>query len=126
MSDDSADERRANPRFVCELRTYVLDVKGSMVSGTSADLSRSGASVRLSAPLEPGERVQLYLRLVLGWTAADFLMLPAQVVRCVPEDDAYRVGLELADLTDAQAGRLDLLLRVLDGELDAVLDDARR
>jgi hypothetical protein len=126
MGDDSADERRANPRFVCELRTYVLDAAGSMFSGISADLSRTGASVRLATSLEPGSRVQLHLRLMLGWTASDFLMLPARVVRCEPAGDAYQLGVELDALDEAQAGRLDLLVRVLEGELDAVLDDARR
>jgi hypothetical protein len=114
---------------MCELRTYVLDPGGSMHSGTSADLSRSGASVQLAVALEPGTRVQLYLRLVLGWNAADFLMLPGTVVRCSPEDDGYQLGVELDELDEldeTEAGRLDLLIRVLEGELDAVLDDARR
>jgi hypothetical protein len=97
-----------------------------MHSGTSADLSRSGASVQLAVALEAGTRVQLYLRLVLGWTAADFLMLPGTVVRCSSEDDGYQLGVELDELDETQAGRLDLLIRVLQGELDTVLDDARR
>ena len=105
---------------MCELRTYVLDLQGSMLSGTSGDLSRGGASVELSVPLEPGSAVQLYLRLVLGWAAADFLTLPGRVVRCEPVGDRHLIGVELEALSQPQAERLELLLRVLAGELDAV------
>jgi hypothetical protein len=118
---DPAD-RRANPRFECELKTYVLNVRGDMLSGTSADLSRGGVSVELVEPVAVGEAVQIYLRLVLGWTAADFLTLPGRVVRCERIAEGHRIGVELEPLSETQGERLELLIRVLAGELDAVLE----
>lgn len=119
-------ERRANPRFVCELRAFVEDEEGKMVSGTSTDLSRGGVSIQVPDPMRAGDAVTLHLRLVLGWTAADFLSLPGTIVRSEPTSEGHRIGLKLDELPADRAGRLDLLIRVLEGELDAVIEDPRR
>lgn len=113
-----ADERRANPRFTCEL-VAGIEADGTTHAGRSADVSMGGASLRIAAAVTAGSEVHVLLTLGFGWTAKDFLRLPATVIRCVADDDAYVVAVEFHPIEDEAAHRqLDLLIRLLRGDLE--------
>lgn len=115
-----AQERRKAPRYACRLDVLVSRPNRGVLRGHTADLSRSGVSFDTSDAMVPGDRTTFHLRLVLGWEASDFLRVGARVVRCEPNGDGtFRVGAEFQPDVEAwRVARLEILLRVLAGELD--------
>lgn len=115
-----AQERRKAPRYACKLDVLVSRPNRGVVRSQTADVSRSGVSFVTAHPLSSGDRTTCHLRLVLGWEASDFLRIGASVVRCEARPDGtFRIGAQWeSGLEPWRAQRLDILIRVLAGELD--------
>lgn len=76
----------------------------------------------LEESIEEGTPVMVALTIGLGWSEADFLRLPSNVVRSQKIDGGHATGLVFEALDADTSKRLDLLVRVLDGELDFLAD----
>ena len=70
--------------------------------------------------LPRGSEVTLELRLKMDWGESDRLVLPARLVWCTPtRNGQFQLGARFGgDLSDAAWQTLDLLVRVLAGEVD--------
>lgn len=90
------------------------------IAGESADLSMGGLSARLDHELAVASRLQVLLTLTLGWSETDFLRVPARVIWCRREDDGVRVGVKFDELREGERRRLEVLVRLLGGELDSL------
>jgi c-di-GMP-binding flagellar brake protein YcgR len=113
-------ERRTNPRFVCELMTFLHPEDAEPIAGESADLGMGGLAARIDRELVVESRIQVLLTLSLGWSETDFLRIPAKVVWCRHEGDAYVVGVQFDEIDEAERRRLEVLVRVLGGALDSI------
>jgi c-di-GMP-binding flagellar brake protein YcgR len=117
-SDDR--ERRTNPRFVCELMTFLHPEGGEPLAGESSDLSMGGLSAHLDRELAVGTALQVVLTLSLGWSEADFLRIPAKVVWCRKDGERFAAGVRFDELAERERRRLESLVRLLGGELDSI------
>jgi len=113
-------ERRTNPRFLCELMTFVHPEGAEPLVGESADLGMGGLSARIDRELAVEAPVRVLLTLSLGWSETDFLSIPAKVVWCRREGEVFAVGVSFDEISDAQRRRLECLVRLLGGELDSI------
>lgn len=96
-SDLRTAERRRFPRaqWEAELPVIYLDAKGRRVMTTlrSVDISRSGLGVLSGGEHNVGEHFVLCLPEPSGRTH----YVHARVVRCIPQEDITRLGLEFSD-----------------------------
>ena len=115
----SDDERRRKPRYDCSLHVITETPGSEPIHGQASNLSATGLRMDMEEPVEVGTAVRHHLRLVLGWTEANFLTLPAVVRWCESGPDGYQVGTEFSgEMAEEHGKRLKLLVRVLSGELD--------
>lgn len=118
MSVDS--DRRANPRFACDLEAMVETPGSMMLDGRTVDISISGIAVTTAAAVSPGSDVVLHLRLLLESGSSDPLPVPARVVWSTPTEGQYQLGayFKEEELAPASRSGLEVLLRFLSGELE--------
>jgi hypothetical protein len=104
-------ERRREPRQATRLEVDVATADGMVFVGSTLDLSLGGMCLEIGAPLAPGDRVALHLRL----PGPDTMIATDAMVRWVRElaDGSGIVGLSLPALPTRE---LRTLRAFLDGE----------
>ncbi len=113
-------ERRAHPRFACDLEAMIETEGSMMLDGRTVDISATGIAVTAAAHVRPGNDVILHLRLLLEGVTSDPLPIPARIVWSTPTQGQYQLGAYFRDGEFAPASRkgLEVLLRFLSGELE--------
>jgi hypothetical protein len=98
LEKDRSEERRAEPRHVCHRhclvrfdRLHLDDQPGSVgAEGYIRDVSAGGVGLLLRMALPSGAMLA-----IAPFGSAAVLLLPAQVVRCVPAGNRWRYGCRL-------------------------------
>lgn len=101
---------------MCDLDVEV-DSGRVRVAGRARDLSDSAVCFVARDPVEPGSTVQVQLRLVLEWGASEALVLPGQVAWLTSSEGAQQIGVVFTGTTPDVRQRLQVLLRVLLGQI---------
>ena len=116
----SDSERRVDARFSCDLAATIGTSDGQRFEARAADLSFSGICMHGPQPVPTGTDLTLELRLQMAGGESDRLVLPARLVWCTPtRDGQFQLGARFAsDLSEANWQTLDLLVRVLAGEIE--------
>jgi Tfp pilus assembly protein PilZ len=112
-------DRRTNPRFVCDLdaRVVVAD-RSEPLAGRAVDLSFSGVCVDLTEPIAVGTKAVFHLQLVVPEGLTEELPVPGTVVWSTPTRGLMQIGARFhTDMDDAIWRQLEVLLRILSGEL---------
>jgi Tfp pilus assembly protein PilZ len=115
-----SSERRAHPRFACDLEAHIATPGGMMLDARTIDISWAGICVTTAAAVQPGNNVDLSLKLILDGMEADSLVIPGKVIWCTPTEGQFQVGAGFreAEMADASRNGLDVLLKFLSGELE--------
>lgn len=117
------DERRADPRFACDVQARISTPDGVSAEGRTIDISASGICMLSADPVPPGSHATFSLQLVFEHATSDSLVLPGRVVWCTPLNEGYQVGATFSSTLDAGSVRkLDNLLAVLSGEVEPGAD----
>ena len=116
---NAPQERRANPRFACDVETEVRLEDGRVLPARAQDISFSGVCVVAAEPAPPRSRATFALRLVMEWAETEPLELPGVVVWCTRTRDGHQIGARFDPqaMGDEAWQRLDVFLRFLMGEL---------
>lgn len=113
------DERRADPRFACDVQARVATADGASTEGRTVDISASGICLLADAAVPPGAHATFALQLVFEHATSDSLELPGRIVWCTPLKGGFQVGAVFSSTLDASSVRkLDNLLGVLAGDLE--------
>lgn len=110
-------KRPANDRFVCDLDVE-LDTGRARIAGRIRDIGEHGLCCAAADPVQAGARVTAYLRLVLEWGMSEPIAVMGQVVWLTPTEGEYQVGVAFSALTPDVSQRLDVLLKVLFGQIN--------
>lgn len=86
-SSDQRDEQRIPVDKAVEYRVPATETEGV---GRMVDLSEGGVQFRAEASIEPGSQVSL--KIPPGGEGRPMLRVAGHVVRCQPEDDAFRIA----------------------------------
>lgn len=109
-------KRPANDRFVCDLDVE-LDTGRMRVAGRIRDIHDHGLCCVAADPIQAGATVTAYLRLVLEWGMSEPIAVLGQAVWLTPTEGEYQVGVAFSPMTPDVAQRLDVLLKVLFGQI---------
>jgi hypothetical protein len=113
----SEGERRANPRFSCDLEAAV-DVDGESSEHRVVDVGRGGISLVGEEPIAIGTHITIRLRAIVEDEPQEPFDVPGTVVWCSKtKDDTFQVGAKFDDSMGRQRERkLEALLAQLRGE----------
>ncbi len=113
----SVTARRVLPdRFVHELDVE-LDGGRVRVIGRARDLNENAVCLIAESPIEPGQKVQVHLRLVLEWGASEALVIPGLVAWMTPSEGMHQIGVVFNTLLPEVRQRLITLNKVLSGQI---------
>lgn len=114
-----SSERRAHPRFACELDVNIETPEGLMLEGRTVDISHAGIATVCVAGVPSGSDVIFHLAIRLEGAASSALVIPGRVVWCTPFEGQFQVGGAFAEekISEEQFNGLEVLLRFLSGEL---------
>ncbi|HEY8380015.1 MAG TPA: PilZ domain-containing protein [Nannocystis sp.] len=109
--------RPANDRFACDLAVE-LDTGRARLPGRILDIADAGLCCTIDAPIASGTSLTAHLRLVLEWGMSEPLAVFGQVVWLTPTEGRYQVGVAFSPPTPDVAQRLEVLLKVLFGQIN--------
>lgn len=109
-------KRPANDRFVCDLDVE-LDAGRGRIAGRIRDINDVGLCCTIPDPIQAGANITAHLRLVLEWGMSEPIAVLGQIVWLTPTEGHYQVGVAFATPTPDSRQRLDLLLKVLYGQI---------
>lgn len=110
-------ERRANPRFACDLEAKLAVFDGEPATRRVVDIGRGGISLVGPDPVPIGTHVTLELAATTGDGEREALDISGTVVWCTQmKDGAYQLGAKFDDARGKdRARRLDRVLALLRG-----------
>lgn len=108
--------RPTNDRFVCDLAVE-LDTGRSRIPGRIRDITDAGLCCTIDDPIGAGISVTAHLRLVFEWGMSEPLALFGQVLWLTPTEGKYQVGVAFAKPTPDVWQRLEVLLKILFGQI---------
>ncbi len=108
--------RSSHARFACDLAAEIATDRGT-ATGPVVDINESAMCMLASSAIEPGTQVQVQLRLVLEWGTSEPLVVPAVVLWETPTQGQHQLGLGFATLAPDTTQRLDVLLKVMCGQI---------
>lgn len=108
--------RPAHDRFVCDL-SVELDTGRGRISGRIRDITEAGLCCTIGDPIGAGTTVTAHLRLVFDWGTSEPLTLLGQVLWLTPTEGQYQVGVAFSQPTPDVQHRLDVLLKILFGQI---------
>jgi hypothetical protein len=111
-------ERRAHPRFACDLDVEVSAGGATTLNARTIDISRNGICMVVPAAIPPGSDVTLGLRLLFEGAESDLVQLPAKTVWCTDTEGSFQVGAVFSGLTPQGGQSLDVLLKFLSGQVE--------
>lgn len=109
-------KRFVNDRFVCDLDVE-LDTGRGRIPGRVRDITEAGLCCTVADPVAAGVNVTVYLRLVLEWGMSEPIAVFGQVMWLTPTEGQYQVGVGFSAPTPDVWQRLDVLLKVLFGQI---------
>ena len=114
-----SSERRESERFACDVEAKI-DVEGQeTIDARAVDISFSGLCVMGTAPVVPGTRVTVQLRLIFDRAHTDALPLPGTIVWSTRVTGGHQIGAKFdSDMDSVTWTRLDVLLRFLAGDIE--------
>lgn len=108
--------RASQDRFVCDLDVE-LDAGRVRVTGRARDLNEAAVCLTAREPIEPGNKVQVHLRLVLEWGASEAIVVPGLVAWLTPTEGMQQIGVVFNTLLPDVRQRLSTLTKVLHGKI---------
>lgn len=108
--------RPSNDRFVCDLAVE-LDTGRARIPGQIRDISEFGLCCTIADPIGSGTSVTAHLRLVFEWGMSEPLAVFGQVVWLTPTEGHYQVGMAFSQPTPDVWQRLEVLLKILFGQI---------
>lgn len=108
--------RPAHDRFVCDL-AIELDTGRARVPGRIRDITEAGLCCTIRDPIGAGITITTHLRLVFEWGTSEPLALLGQVLWLTPTEGQYQVGVAFSQPTPDVWHRLDVLLKILVGQI---------
>lgn len=108
--------RPTHDRFVCELAVE-LDTGKTRIPGQIRDISETGLCCTIADPIGAGINVTAHLRLVFEWGTSEPLALFGQVLWLTSTEGQYQVGVAFSQPTPDVWHRLDVLLKILFGQI---------
>ena len=87
------------------------------VTGRARDLNEVAVCLTARDPIEPGNTVQVHLRLVLEWGASEALVVPGLVAWLTPTEGMQQIGVIFNTLLPDVRQRLSTLTKVLHGQI---------
>lgn len=108
--------RPAQERFVCDLDVE-LDTGRARIPGLLRDITESGMCCTVATPVAAGSNVTSHLRLVLEWGMSEPIAVFGQVVWLTPTEGHYQIGVAFSAPTPDVRQRIDVLLKVLTGQI---------
>jgi hypothetical protein len=108
--------RVASEKFVCELDVE-LDTGRVRVIGRARDINESALCLVAKDPLEPGQKVQVHLRLALEWGTSEVVVVPGLVAWLTPSEGTQQIGVVFNIITPDIRQRLSVLMKVMLGQI---------
>jgi len=99
--------QRLMRRVTAEYRVRLSDATGPLVRGLTRDLSWHGARMLSAAPFDIGRA----LIATFDFESHGELELPVEIVRCIPAEQHYELGLSFHPQADASRRILEAVLR---------------
>jgi hypothetical protein len=112
-------ERRAHPRFSCDIEAFIELPSGERVPARTVDLSFSGICLLAHEHIKPGTAVQFHLRLIFDWAESEGMSVPGIVVWSTEVEAQAQIGARFdKNMSSVSWTRLDVLLQFLAGDLE--------
>ena len=108
--------RVASEKFGCELDVE-LDTGRARVTGRARDINEAALCLVARDPLEPGQKVQVHLRLALEWGTSDVVVVPGLVAWLTPSEGLQQIGVVFNIITPDIRQRLSVLTKVMLGQI---------
>lgn len=108
--------RVASEKFVCELEVE-LDTGRRRVGGRARDFAESAVCIVAKEGLEPGQKVQVQLRLQLERGASEPIVVPGIVAWLTPSEGLQQIGVVFNIVTPDIRQRLAVLMKVMLGQI---------
>jgi hypothetical protein len=115
----AGSERRASPRFACDVEARIELPDGSHVDARTIDISFSGICLHAESPVPARMNVDFHLKLIFKWAESDTMTVPGITVWCTPVEGLHQIGARFDNQMDSASwARLDVLLQFLSGDLE--------
>lgn len=115
----SGSERRASPRFACDVEAQIELPDGSRVEARTVDISFSGICLHAESQVPARAQVNFHLKLIFQWAESDTMSIPGLTVWCTPVEGQFQIGARFDKHMDSASWtRLDVLLQFLSGDLE--------
>jgi hypothetical protein len=108
--------RVASEKFVCELDVE-LDTGRARVTGRARDINEAALCIVAKEALEPGQKVQVHLRLALEWGTSEVVVVPGIVAWLTASEGMQQIGVVFNIVTPDIRQRLSVLTKVMLGQI---------